>query len=176
MAARQEEVTSESIRMPSRCCIASTVFCALFNFCSLARGLVPALSPAWLLTHRHQRASVGSAGLAPEWSDAVRDVDDLWRRIRRRLERRRQRRQQQAACAQAGGRYAWSREVQMKATRPVCTGAHAHCQLSRMACPPYHRAQRQRESCERLLRSSGAAWRGLLHGCFGGWLEVVALV
>ncbi|PNW74039.1 hypothetical protein CHLRE_13g582900v5 [Chlamydomonas reinhardtii] len=50
----------------------------------------------------HQRASVGSAGLAPEWSDAVRDVDDLWRRIRRRLERRRQRRQQQAACAQAG--------------------------------------------------------------------------
>ncbi|KAG2443554.1 hypothetical protein HXX76_001906 [Chlamydomonas incerta] len=51
----------------------------------------------------HQRASVGAAGLPPEWSDAVRDVDDLWRRIRRRLERRRQRRQQQQVAAGVAG-------------------------------------------------------------------------
>ncbi|KAG2497155.1 hypothetical protein HYH03_004745 [Edaphochlamys debaryana] len=47
----------------------------------------------------HQRAAAGPGGLPPVWPESVQSVDDLWRRIRRRVERRRKR----ADAQQAGG-------------------------------------------------------------------------
>ncbi|KXZ47330.1 hypothetical protein GPECTOR_36g55 [Gonium pectorale] len=39
----------------------------------------------------HQRASGGASGLPSVWPDAAQSVDDIWRRIRRRVEKRRKR-------------------------------------------------------------------------------------